>query len=272
VFKLFRRQSESVDTQTAMTPLEAAARPRVWRDLFVTDRIPADSEIRRFRRTEIHPDVKLYSADAGARTLIVGFGGRRLRLMMPIAVTLQHLDDRRYDVLTLGDRRHLHFDSGIEGFAGSLPELAKRISAIIEPRGYSSVIAYGVSGGGFAALRVGSLLNVDRAISAGGLPVWHINRLIGKKSTINAFDLFCHCRPRTGTRFYTLFSAGVPEDVEGAAKLAAVLPEALSAGIHCGKHNFPFVIFKKGRLAQYHDELFGQAREPDLARLPALAA
>lgn len=255
-----------------MTPLEAAAKPKVWRELFRTDRVPAENEIRRFKRTEIHPDVKLYSADAGARTLIVGFCGRRLRLMMPIALTLQHLDDSQYDVLTLADRRDLHFDAGIEGFARSLPELAKRISAVIEPRGYSSVICYGTSAGGFPALRLGRLLNVDRAISAGGRPVWHINRLIEQKSAVKAFDLICHCRAPSETQCYSLFSTGVQEDGEAAAKLAAVLPETLVTGIPCRKHNFAFEMFKKGMLAEYHHELFGQAREPDLVRLPALMA
>ncbi|HEY6630101.1 MAG TPA: hypothetical protein VIZ90_01485 [Rhizobiaceae bacterium] len=255
-----------------MTPLEASASPRVWRKLFGTRRIPPGSEIRRFKRTGIHPDVKLYSADAGARTLIIGFCGRRLRLMMPIALTLQHLDDRQYDVLTLGDRRHLHFDAGIEGFAGSLPELARRISEIIDPRGYSSVISYGISAGGFPALRLASLLNVDRAISVGGRPAWHIDRLLEQKSTINAFDLICHCRATPTARLYSLFSAPVEEDAEAAAKLAAVMPGIRLAGIPCPKHNFPYEMFKKGVLSEYHDELFGQAREPDLARLATLMA
>lgn len=272
MFEFLRKPAAAVDAQTAMTPLEAAADPRIWREMFGTDRVPPEREVRRFRRIEIlDPDVRLYSAGAGASTLIVGFCGKRSRLMMPIAITLQHLDDRRYDLLTMCDRRNLHFDAGVAGFAESLPELARRLSAIIEKRGYSSVITYGTSMGGLPALRLGRLLEADRAVSAGGRFVWHISRLVELKPTIGAFDLICDCRAPSRTRCYALFSDGSEEDVEGAAKVAAIMPQIELAAFSCARHNFAFELFRKGMLAQYHGEVFGLEHEPDLERLAAIS-
>lgn len=272
MFEFLRKPAAAVDAQTAMTPLEAAANPKIWRELFRTDQVPPKREVKRFRRTEVHhSDVRLYSAGAGASTLIVGFCGRRARLMMPIAITLQHLDDCRYDLLTVYDRRHLHYDAGVEGFAESLPELARRLSAIIEKRGYSSVITYGTSMGGLPALRLGRLLEADRAVSAGGRFVWHISRLVELKPTIGAFDLICDCRAPSRTRCYALFSHGSEEDAEGAARVAAIMPQSGLAAFSCAKHNFAFELFRKGVLAQYHGEVFGLEREPDLERLAAIS-
>lgn len=269
---LRRRAPAAIADETSMTPLEAAANPQVWREMFRTQRLPPKRKIKRFKRSTLHANVALYSADAGAKTLIVGFCGKRMRLMMPIATMLQFLDDRQYDVLVLSDPLKLYFDAGIGGYAGSLPELAKRISAIARQRGYSSLITYGTSMGGFPALRMGGLLGADRAISAGGGPVWHVSRLARKEPTIKAFDLICDCRMPLGTPCYALFSDGNPDDVAAAAKLAVVMPQSRLASLASASHNFSYTIFRKGRLEEYHQEIFGLGRDPDLERLAALPA
>lgn len=131
MFNFTRRARSHVEAEGFITPLEAAADPAVWREIFKSRRGPHLSSIKRYVRTDLAPNASLFSAQAGAKTLIVGFCGAKLRLLMPIAMMLQSLDDNRYDALILADPLRLHFDRGVEGFADSMPALARRIETIM---------------------------------------------------------------------------------------------------------------------------------------------
>jgi hypothetical protein len=93
-----------------------------------------------------------------------------------------------------------------------------------------------------------------------------------KEPTINAFDLICDCRVPFRTPCYALFSDGNSDDVAAAAKLAVVMPQSRLTSLPSASHNFPYKIFRKGRLEEYHREIFGLGRDPDLKRLAALPA
>lgn len=256
-----------------MTPLEAAADdPAVWRQLFKTRAMPPRSAIKQFRRRELAANATLYTAGKGAKALVVGLCGKRLRLMMPLPMMLQHTDDRLYDVLILSDPQRLHFDRGISNFATSLVGLARRIESIATEHGHTSIVTYGTSMGGFPSLRIGGLLGAERAISAGGRFPYHVKRLIEGDHTISAFDLLCNCRaPLLTTPGYVLFSEDKPPDLESASALAQIMPQTRLCGFACDSHNFPIRIYSKGNLAEYFDEIFGLDREPDLQRLATLA-
>lgn len=253
-----------------MTPLEAAADPEVWRQVFKSRRIPPKAGIKRFERTELGPNVSFYSSKMGARTLVVGFCGRKLRLLMPLPMMLQFTDDSQCDVLILSDPLRLHFDRGIGDFADTMPGLARRIDSIASQGSYSAVITYGTSMGGFPALRMGGLLGAERAISVGGRPPDHIRRLTDGGATINAFDLICNCRVPFRTPCYLLFSAGKEQDVEAASALAAIMPGSRLGGIACEGHNFPIKIFSNGNLEEYFSRIFDLSSEPDLDRISRL--
>jgi hypothetical protein len=270
VFEFLRRRPTEVDAETTMTPLEAASDPAIWHQLFKRRSVPPKSAIKRFRRTELVPNATFYSAGTGASTLVVGFCGKRLRLLMSLPMMLQHTDDRRYDVLILSDPQRLHFDRGIEGFADSMPTLARRIEAIAGQYGHTSLVTYGTSMGGFPALRMGLLLGADRAISAGGRFPYHVKRLLDGSGAIGAFDLICQCRMPAATPCYALFSNGKEPDVQAATALAAIMPESRLGGIPGESHNFPIKIFSKGNLEEYFGQIFGLDREPDLKRLATL--
>jgi len=227
-------------------------------------------QVRPYRREAVARLVTLYTADRSAETLIIGFCGRSARLFLPMAVFLQALDHRRYDLLVASDARHLHFDHGIEDYAGSLPELARRLSDFASARGYGSIITYGISMGGLAALRTGQLMRANRAIAAGGRFAWNIGRLLRQRAHPRAFDLLCECRQPTATESYALFSEGHSDDVESAARLAAIAPECHIVAMPCDDHNFPYAIHKARRLDDYHRQIFDLNRKPEAALLRSM--
>ncbi len=272
MFSFRRRPRGEVDAEGFVTPLEAAAQRAVWHEIFKSTKVPRASAIKRYVRTDIAPNVAHFSAHAGARTLVVGFCGKKLRLLMPVAMMLQSLDDRRFDALVLADPQRLHFDQGIPGFAQSLPDIARRIAAIVEENGYDSVITYGTSMGGFPALRMGSLIGAARAVSCGGRPVNHMERLGRGTRPVGAFDLICDCRMPLRAPSYVLFSRDRRPDARAAGMISKIAPEVHLGPVPHDGHNFPFRIFQNGNLDEYFSRIFDLDREPDLARIAALAS
>jgi hypothetical protein len=271
-FEFLRRRPTEVAAETTMTPLEAAADPAVWRQLFKKRSVPPRTAIKKFTRRDLAANATFYSAGTGAKTLVVGLCGKRLRLLMPLPMMLQHTNDLLYDVLILSDPHRLHFDRGIGNFATSLTGLARRIESIATEHGHTSIVTYGTSMGGFPSLRIGGLLGAERSISAGGRFPYHVKRLIEGDQTINAFDLICNCRaPLLTTPGYVLFSEHKRQDLESATMLAQIVPQSRLCGFACDSHNFPIRIYSKGNLAEYFDEIFDLDREPDLERLAAMA-
>ena len=108
-----------------------------------------------------------------------GFLRPRCRLFLPLATFLQALDHRHYDVLIVSDRAASSFrpwHRRLRQFA-SRPRPAsvgfRRPAETID-----SVITYGTSMGGMPALRMGQLMEADRAIAAGGRFAWNVGRLL----------------------------------------------------------------------------------------------
>lgn len=253
-----------------MTPMELYRDRGLWRSVYGPKPIVLSWQVRPYRREVIGPGVTLYTADRSARTLIIGFSGRAGRLFLPLALVLQALDHRRYDLLIVADTRHLHFDTGIEGYADSLPDLARRLSDLASTRKYGSVITYGTSMGGLVALRMGQLMKADRAIAAGGRFAWNVGRLLRRQAHVQAFDLLCHCRQGGTTESYAIFSDGDATDADSANRLAAMYPDCRLIPLPTDEHNFPFVIKKTRKLEEYHRELFDLDRKPDPARMKLL--
>lgn len=223
-----------------------------------------------YARTEISHGVNFYSANAGARNLVVGFGGSRGRLNMAIYMILRCLDVRRHDLLLLSDENKAHFENGIEGYAGSLLELTSKVRDFAAKRRYSSLITYGTSMGGFPALRGGALLGANRAISIGGRFPYHPARLAGSSPAVKAFDVLCECRRPFRTPFYLLYATEQMEDDRNAAILSAIESSCRIIRVPGNDHNFPHRMRENGKLDLFFSEVLDLKREPSQERLAAL--
>ncbi|MEO8487549.1 MAG: hypothetical protein ABI585_14560 [Betaproteobacteria bacterium] len=126
-----------------------------------------------YRRHVIAGDVTLYAAPGGTgtrtgRTLVVAYTGNAFRLMMPIALLLQHCPSERYEFLVLFDRKRTFFLDGIAGIGDDLPSTIAKIDSLAKPSRYRRAIALGTSAGGLAAIWTAVVLDFARAVSVGG--------------------------------------------------------------------------------------------------------
>ena len=149
--QLFSRSKvQTTGLEDTLTPLEIAAllqQPK-YNDLpFAVAPLLKQQSPVGYRRHSLSKGVTFYTADRGACALIVGFCGRRRRLMLPISFFLQLMRDDKHDVLVLSDEHRRHFDGGVEGYSSSLLDTLKRIQAFAEAKRYEKVITYGTSMG-----------------------------------------------------------------------------------------------------------------------------
>jgi hypothetical protein len=200
-------------------------------------------------------DANYYTARRGARSLIVAFCGGANRLGVPTSYFLQMLRDDLYDVVVLRDPRRLHYDQGVQGL-GSLLETTHRIRDFAETKGFQEVITYGVSMGGYPALRAGLLLNATRAISVSGEYCWHIGRLTRKGATIRAFDLLCPCVAKPSTQMVAVVPTQNQTDLQALEILRQTFPECLPVTIDAGAHNITSYFYYARLLRLFYACLF----------------
>ncbi|MCE9630542.1 MAG: non-ribosomal peptide synthetase [Planctomycetia bacterium] len=140
-----------------------------------------------WRRESLCRSVFHYSA-AGrpeAKTLVVGFGGNYLRLMVPAHRILMHLDPQRVDLLLLADERRSLFVHGIDGIAGSLADLCDHVDRFASARGYARVVALGTSSGGPPAIYAAIRQGWDKAVAVGpGSPARHPDMAVALQSVV----------------------------------------------------------------------------------------
>lgn len=270
MFNFKRLKTRFVQAEPYATPRDLALWPGAWREVFRKRRRIPLSDVKRFTRTNVGDGLELFSAGQGARTLIVAFTTRAGRMLVPTAVFLQHLDEREFDVLGLYDFNNLHFDRGTGECNSSLFELAGKVRRIAGERGYAGLVTYGASMGGLPALRGGHLMGADRSISVGGNFAWHVARLRSGGRTVGAFDPLCDCSLPLQTESYLLYAEGHPIDVEHADRASAIDSNAVRLPMPTRYHDFPFLIYKTGRLADFHQQMFDLRQKPDLQRLRAL--
>jgi hypothetical protein len=182
-------------------------------------------------------DATYYTANKGARGLIVAFCAFGHGFGVPTTYFLQMLRDDLYDVLVLYDRRKQHFDGGIAGFSGALLETARLIDTFARERGFDEVITFGASMGGFPALRAGLLLGAKRAISVGGVYCWHVAPLLKNKGTVRAFDLLCPCFANRDVELVAAVPAKHAKDMSDLATLQRSFPGLHAVTIDTERHN-----------------------------------
>jgi acyl-CoA synthetase (AMP-forming)/AMP-acid ligase II len=85
--------------------------------------------------------------------LVVGFAGNHQRLMLPTYLILENLP-KHDDLLLITDPDRRHFAAGVPGIAGSIEGVCDWIAGRIAECGHDSesVVSFGTSGGGLAAI------------------------------------------------------------------------------------------------------------------------
>lgn len=234
---LDRQKAKVKEADDKLTPLEVAQALKSDQSLpfAIAPLLRSGQRPAQFTRQDWSEDAAYFSANKGAKRLIVGFTGRALRLGVPISYFLQMLPDDRYDVIVLYDRDDLHYMHGIHGlgdFAGSMA----RIRNFAEAQRYEEVIAFGSSGGGLPALRAGGLLGAHRSISVSGRYLWHPGRLIRGQVPVPAFDSLCACHSGSATELVSIYGSGNEIDAQQNAQLKKTLPECLIVPIRTEKH------------------------------------
>jgi len=131
--------------------------------------VPLSSK-QNWRRQSLAKYTRLYTASTTGvndKTLIVAFGGKSLRLMMPMWTCLSHLDAKKCDLLFLWDPLRIHYRQGIPGLADSFPNLLAWLQTVVTRLGYKRIIGYGVSAGALPAICATIVNRWDSAIGVG---------------------------------------------------------------------------------------------------------
>jgi hypothetical protein len=211
-------------------------------------------------RTKVAPDVVRFASDKSAsqgKSLIVAFCGRSHRLMTSWSHFLQSVPASKFEVVIMADRSNDHFMHGIPGYAPDLYSLVNTVAVDFDVKKYRHVFCYGTSTGGFAALRAGLLMNAFRAISVGGHPVWHINRLLDPEAEeLPAFDPLCACEVAYRCHLVCIYAAGSTTDCLSAMRLPETLNVSRIPIAGTSQHNVVYEIFKRGALKAFYRQLF----------------
>jgi hypothetical protein len=104
----------------------------------------------------------------GNPTLIVSFGGYAMCVGMPIPFEFLKLLNTHFpntDKLFLKDTYFSSYHRGIGGISTDVESTAQYLRTKINEKVYSNVLFLGNSGGGYAAVLFGSLLNVTTVIA-----------------------------------------------------------------------------------------------------------
>jgi hypothetical protein len=269
------RKRRTVGLENSLTPAEIARLiegdpagdlPFELRSVFESGQTPVA-----YVRQVWSENATFYTANKGARSLIVVFCGLRDWPGIPTSYFLQTLRDDLYDVLVLQDPLALHFDRGISGH-GSLLELSRSIGAFAEANGHTEIVTYGASMGGLPALRAGILLKADRAISVGGRYPWNVGRLSqNKEAASRAFDLLCPCFADSATQLVAIAGTRNEEDMKALEVLQQTLPACLGIKINTRRHSVAGFFLRAGLLPLFFACLFEYWHDvPVRSRLLAL--
>lgn len=146
-----------------------------WRTSLLRE-IAAASDAAVWQRERLSESAFLYAAHGTSadKSLVVGFGGNYLRLMVPTYCILTGLDPWQHDLLLLADDRRTLFLQGVAGMADTLADLCDRVADLATARGYRRVVTLGTSGGGPAAIYAAIRAGWAKAVAVGpGSPARH---------------------------------------------------------------------------------------------------
>jgi hypothetical protein len=205
------------------------------------------------------------SAERSGRTLVLAYSGDANRLMMPIALLLQHCPAERYEFVVLVDRKRSLYLAGVAGLGDDLPSTIERLGALTLPSRYRRAVSFGTSAGGLAAVWTGVALGLARAVSVGGVtPDEASERVQTQHLSTDAFDEAI--RRNLGKLPEVLLVAGERNvrDNEKVLAMSALLPATRITVPGSTHHNVLYDIWNRGELDAFMAQLLGdgEARSP----------
>jgi hypothetical protein len=185
------------------------------------------------------------------KTLLVGFAGDARRLMLPIAVFLQCLDARAWDLVLLrkGPQKR-PFLKGVEGISRHLPSVLSYVNRLVAARRYRRIVTLGTSGGGFYAIVAAILLDGASGVSIGGAAPtsalgfrlrWQLayHRAVAKREPAFKF----------------VYSADHDVDRKAAMAMQAAFGGRLRPVVGVTEHNALAPLIARGELAEFLNEI-----------------
>jgi hypothetical protein len=224
--------------------------------------LQASDEIKKFKRRKVSKNVSFYSTEKPKEHLLICFCGRANRLMMPIPVFLQYINDEIYDVLILMDPSGLCFHSGIPELGENLKESIDELENIISISNYQNITTFGTSGGGCASLFLGVYLNAKQAISIGGRHPDNYTvtntKLIEKGLSGKEFDqLISKNINNSSTQIQLVFAENNISDKMSAQTFSTKFKKINLVPISdTDEHNVLAFLMNKSRLSMFFNALF----------------
>lgn len=178
-----------------------------------------------WRRTAVAEQADLFhgpGTEPVAKTLIVGFTSRSMRLTTPTYHVLCSLDPERHELLMLRDPLRQHYRRGVPGIGDSVQAVARWLKRYAGDRNVGRVITLGTSAGGIPAVCIAILNGWPLAVACGA------DR---PSSHPHLAPLVAECGQRIAaggdTAVLLAYSGRNDRDAAGAAEIRSFVPTAL---------------------------------------------
>ena len=200
------------------------------------------------------------TAERAARTLVIAFTGDANRLMMPIALLLQHCPAERHEFVVLVDRQRSLYLNGVAGLGTDLPSTIARLAEVAAPTRYRRAVSFGTSAGGLAAVWTGVALGLARAVSVGGVtPAQVSERVQTQHLRTEAFDEVVRQNVTRLPEVLLVAGERNVRDNEKALAMTALLPAATITVPGSTHHNVLYDIWNRGELDDFLERLLDEA-------------
>ena len=274
MFRLFQRKDPQIPLlENVLTPLEIVSltdNGRFKPSDFQVSSLLRNAAPKAFRREVLTEGATFYPSGVASDRLLICFSDIAGHLMMPISVLLQ-LTDEATHVLLLSDPGRSHYTHSVSGVGRDFGDLVNWLRAFAGERGYGTVMTFGTSLGGYAALRAGRVLGCRRAVSISGLFPFHPSRLKRRSRPVEPFDPLCACTP-SRIETVALHSADNIRDAGFGDQLAVIDPAVQIVAMPGDNHNIVHELFKRDRLGHLVKHLFDTTSPCDPAYLTSLMA
>ncbi|MEC9343479.1 MAG: AMP-binding protein [Pseudomonadota bacterium] len=186
------------------------------------------------------------AAPASGKTLVVGFGGNLMRLMMPTYRVLANLDPDKVGLLLLRDTGRTGFMGGLDEVGDDLDEVRAYVEGIASEAGYRRIIALGTSGGAIAAMCMAARAGWPRAIAvAAASPARHADMM-------HEIERAAGCHDPDRTHLVLSFSAQSTRDLDASNQLKGIFQHAeLAPEDGYDVHNLLDRLYQAGELQRY---------------------
>lgn len=245
--ELLRILPEGGPLATGLSSLPAWWARTRWRSRLEADlrSMPPDPG---WTRREISGDAFMYQTSTlpdRTKTLVVGFCGNAMRLMLPVYAILEHLDPDAVALLLVRDPERAHYARGVPGLGRSVDEVADALQAIAVQSGCRQVVGLGTSAGGLAAVCAALRNNWAGAMAVGAdTPLRHAHIL----------DCLAHpaARAAVGPRIRLHHAAANTRDSAAVREVARLVPSAETVPAKGFRHhNLLHHLRLQGRLTSF---------------------